>query len=130
MSTMKLQKLVYYSQAWHLAWTNRALFDDQIEAWANGPVTVSLYRHHRGEFEVAVWPLGDSGRLSTSESAVVKTVVETYGPLSSRVLSDQTHREDPWRLARGPSKAGERSDAQISPVVMRDYYQSIPRTAS
>ncbi|WP_374197847.1 Panacea domain-containing protein [Rhodococcus sp. BP-332] len=125
---MKLQKLVYYSQAWHLAWTNRALFDDHIEAWANGPVTVSLYRHHRGQFEVADWPLGDSRKLTASESAVVKTVVEAYGPLSARVLSDQTHREDPWRLARGTSKAGERSDAQISPSLMRDYYRSIPRT--
>ena len=36
MSTMKLQKLGYYAQAWHLAWEGVPLFDDNIEAWANG----------------------------------------------------------------------------------------------
>ena len=38
MTTMKLQKLVYYCQAWSLVWDERPLFDESIEAWANGPV--------------------------------------------------------------------------------------------
>ena len=45
---MKLQKLVYYSQAWSLVWDDRPLFKDRIEAWANGPVIPNLYRAHRG----------------------------------------------------------------------------------
>lgn len=44
MTTIKLQKLVYYCQAWSLVWTESPLFDDRIEAWANGPVVPSLYR--------------------------------------------------------------------------------------
>jgi len=43
MSVMKLQKLVYYSQAWHLVWEDKRLFSDRIEAWANGPVVPNLY---------------------------------------------------------------------------------------
>ncbi len=43
MTAMKLQKLVYYSQAWHLVWTEKPLFDNRIEAWANGPVVWELY---------------------------------------------------------------------------------------
>ena len=43
MSAMKLQKLVYYSQAWSLVWDEKPLFRAQIEAWANGPVVRSLY---------------------------------------------------------------------------------------
>lgn len=38
MTSMKLQKLVYYCQAWHLAWSDEPLFRESIEAWANGPV--------------------------------------------------------------------------------------------
>ena len=38
MTTMKLQKLVYYSQAWSLVWDEQSLFIESIEAWANGPV--------------------------------------------------------------------------------------------
>lgn len=38
MSVWKLQKLCYYSQAWHLAWTGNPIFEEDFEAWANGPV--------------------------------------------------------------------------------------------
>lgn len=40
---MKLQKLVYYSHAWWLAFNNEPLFDDDVEAWPWGPVVRSLY---------------------------------------------------------------------------------------
>ncbi len=52
MSAMKLQKLCYYAQAWSLTWTERELFPEEIEAWANGPVVRSLYAAHRGEYRV------------------------------------------------------------------------------
>ena len=43
MSAMKLQKLVYYCQAWSLVWDEEQLFKDEIQAWANGPVAPYLY---------------------------------------------------------------------------------------
>ncbi len=52
MSAMKLQKLIYYSQAWHLVWEDKALFDEEIEAWANGPVVPILHSMHRGHFKL------------------------------------------------------------------------------
>jgi uncharacterized phage-associated protein len=52
MSTMELQKLVYYSQAWHLVWDEDRLFPEEIEAWAGGPVVRALYEAHRGEYLV------------------------------------------------------------------------------
>lgn len=48
MDTFRLQKLVYYAQAVHLATEGEPLFADRIEAWVNGPVTPSLYQEHRG----------------------------------------------------------------------------------
>src|SRR5665213_2316970 len=42
--TFKLQKLVYYCQAWHLVWDGVPLFKARIEAWANGPVVPKLYQ--------------------------------------------------------------------------------------
>ena len=52
MTAMKLQKLVYYCQAWHLAWEGRALFPEAIQAWASGPVCPALYELHQGHFEI------------------------------------------------------------------------------
>lgn len=50
MSSMKLQKLCYYSQAWHLAWDGEPMFPNEIHAWANGPVIPDLYELHKGTF--------------------------------------------------------------------------------
>lgn len=53
MSAMKLHKLCYYCQGWHLVWEGTPLFGERIEAWANGPVIPALYELHRGAFLVA-----------------------------------------------------------------------------
>lgn len=52
MTTMKLQKLVYYCQAWHLVWDGRPMFPEEIQAWASGPVCPAPYEVHRGVFTV------------------------------------------------------------------------------
>src|SRR6185369_5131439 len=47
-TNLKLQKLVYYAQAWNLALNDgRALFDDDFEAWVHGPVIFDLYNDYR-----------------------------------------------------------------------------------
>ncbi len=38
MSNMKLQKMLYYQQGFHIAYFNTPLFDEDIEAWMYGPV--------------------------------------------------------------------------------------------
>ena len=52
MSTMKLQKLCYYSQAWSLVWDDSPIFMEDFQAWANGPVCPSLFRFSQGQFSV------------------------------------------------------------------------------
>ena len=53
-STMKLQKIVYYSQAYHLVRYGQPLFSERIEAWRNGPVVRDLYDLHAHEFVISV----------------------------------------------------------------------------
>jgi uncharacterized phage-associated protein len=123
-SAMKLQKLVYYSQAWALAWTDRPLFHNRIEAWANGPVVRDLYATHRGEFEISSVP-GDEAALDEQARAVVDSVLEAYGRQSPQTLSDQTHSEAPWLEARRGAPPGARCENEISQRAMRAYYRSL-----
>ena len=125
-SAMKLQKLVYYAQAWSLVWDDRQLFDDPIEAWANGPVVRGLYERHRGQFEVRDWPWGDADRLDRDARETIEAVVDYYGGRSAQVLSDLTHRELPWREARQGVPDGERGHRTISLATMAEYYASLP----
>lgn len=126
-STMKMQKLVYYSQPWSLAITGEALFSEDFQAWANGPVCRQLFSRHRGYFSVSSWG-GDASKIDEFHDAIITLVVNKYGPLSAAKLSDLTHSEDPWKKAREGLPRGAYSEAVITPESMRDYYRRIGGT--
>lgn len=126
LSAMKLQKLLYYSQAWNLVWEEARLFPERIEAWANGPVVPALYEKHRGQFQIDAWSLGKAEKLSSSERETIDSVLEFYGAKSPQWLSDLTHMEQPWRKAREGLAPGERGMAEITPDSMSEYYSSLP----
>lgn len=125
-TTMKLQKLIYYCQAWSLVWDDQPLFTNKIEAWANGPVIPDLYAQHRGLYQVGPgWWTGDGGNLSETERDTVDAVLKFYGSKSSQWLSDLTHSERPWLEARAGAAPGEPSHGEISLAAMAEYYGSL-----
>lgn len=126
MSTWKLQKLVYYSQAWHLVWEERPLFAERIEAWANGPVAPDLYAKHRGKFEVSGWNRwGKASNVRAGEAKTIDIILNTYGNLTGRQLSHITHNESPWLDARGDIGPTVRSNAEIPRDSMQAFYGAL-----
>ncbi|MFC3717114.1 Panacea domain-containing protein [Luteimonas soli] len=126
MSTMKLQKLVYYSQAWSLVWDGDVLFDSQIQAWANGPVCPELFQSHRGAYRVAREDIsGDPNQLNQDQRETVEGVLSVYGDKTPQWLSDLTHVEDPWKLARAGVPEGANCSSEISRESMLNYYSSL-----
>ncbi len=124
-TTWKLQKLVYYSQAWSLVWDEKPLFQARIEAWANGPVVPALYRLHRGQYLVSDWPKGNPRALSKREKETVDVILGFYGDKTSQWLSDLTHQEPPWKEARNGLPPGARGSAEITQAAMAEYYGSL-----
>lgn len=132
LTAMKLQKLCYYAQAWHLVWDEEPLFAEPIEAWANGPVIRALYKAHRGEFRVDAmprWTGANADALSASEKETVDAVVDFYGEMSAHQLSELTHSERPWQHARKGLPAGARSAVVITDASMASYYDSLTSSA-
>jgi uncharacterized phage-associated protein len=126
MSAMKLQKLVYYSQAWSLAWSDNELFPEEIEAWSNGPVVPSMYARHRGSFRVSSgFFKGDTGRLSSEHKQNIRKVLQFYGNKDPQWLSNLTHLEAPWKDARRDMQPGERGNRIITKQEMQEYYASL-----
>lgn len=122
----KLQKLVYYSQAWSVVWDEEPLFEERIEAWANGPVVRELFNKHKGLFKVYPSDIpGDSNKLEKRHKETIDAVVRDYGQYTSQYLSDLTHMEDPWKEARGNALEGEPSSAVISLESLQRYYESL-----
>jgi uncharacterized phage-associated protein len=124
MSAMKLQKLVYYAKAWHLAWEDAPLFPEEIQAWANGPVVYDLYKLHRGRFDVnpRTFRSGKPDNLTENEKESIDAVLGHYGRMKAYELSELTHREAPWRDARGGLPAGAACSEPITDVAMYEYY--------
>jgi len=129
MTAWKLQKLVYYSQAWSLVWDQKPIFPERIEAWANGPVSPALYQQHRGEFIVKEIPTGAADALDKDECETVDAVLEYYGAMHPQVLSDLTHSEAPWKDARGNLPPGANCQTEITQEAMASFYESLPPAA-
>ncbi|NOX75934.1 MAG: DUF4065 domain-containing protein [Gammaproteobacteria bacterium] len=124
-TAMKLQKLVYYSQAWSLVWDESPMFDENIEAWANGPVVRELYHAHRGNYMVDNSPQGDSSQLTTDQKETIESVLSYYAQFDGQWLSDLTHMESPWKDARAGIPDTERSAIPIPLDSMMEYYSSL-----
>ena len=128
MTAMKLQKLVYYSQAWSLVWDDTPLFKEKVEAWFGGPVVRELYNLHRGRFKLTKRSWlggGDSRKLNKVQKETVDAVLKYYGDKSAHWLSELTHRERPWREARVGLESGERGNQVISHASMAEYYSGL-----
>lgn len=126
MTTMKLQKLIYYSQAWSLVWDEKPLFEEDIEAWANGPVVRELFDYHRGRYEISEMPIGNPRLLNLEQRETVDAVLEYYGDKSAQWLIELTHMEDPWKQARKGLPPLERGSRVMSLDAIADYYSSLP----
>jgi len=127
MTAMKLQKLVYYTQAWSLVWDENPLFEEDIQAWANGPVVPILYEYHRGQFKVSekTFADGDIDALTLNQKDSVDKVLDTLQEKSGQWLSELTHMEAPWKDARGDLQPTEKCDNVISLAAMHEYYSSL-----
>lgn len=136
LSLLKLHKLVYYAQAWHLALYDRPLFDGKFEAWVHGPVSRPLYKRFVGE-KLLYSPISRKDRypwfkiegLDQTACAHIDEVLEVYAGLSGTQLEIMTHEEDPWIRARGGVAPAERCETEIDEGEMRKYYRSRLRTA-
>ncbi|MDR0845064.1 MAG: DUF4065 domain-containing protein [Tannerella sp.] len=112
-SNMKLQKLLYYQQGFHLAYFETPLFDEELEAWMYGPVVPSVYNQFKIEKNNALYYNGDVISLTRKEESLFDEVMNVYGEFSAVGLMNMTHQEAPWKETQiGVGNIIERSKLQ------------------
>lgn len=119
MSTMKLQKLIYYCQVWSLVWDDKPLFNENIEAWENGPVVRKLFYFHRGKYLINNIEIGNPNILNKTQIETITSVLNFYGEKTSQWLIELSHNEKPWK------DAIIKQDKIITHEMMYDYYSSL-----
>jgi uncharacterized phage-associated protein len=124
-SNLKLQKLIYYAQGFHLALFDRPLFSERIKAWKNGPVVPAVWHEYK-DFSWGAIPRPatfDVNRYSEETRELLDEVNAVYGQYSATKLRDLTHDEPPWRDAWDRVQRGE-SD-EIKHDAMREYFRTL-----
>jgi uncharacterized phage-associated protein len=123
-TNLKLQKLLYYAQAWNLVFKDEELFAEDIEAWIHGPVVPSVFRR----FKSFRWNTIDSPVNAVTDDALgshLVSVLDAYGKFGANQLERLTHEEEPWRIARSGVAPDAPSNAVISKKSMKTFYTDI-----
>ncbi|WP_207711791.1 type II toxin-antitoxin system antitoxin SocA domain-containing protein [Sulfobacillus harzensis] len=131
MTNLRLQKLVYYAQAWHLALYDQPLMAGTFKAWVHGPVLPELYQQFKmyGSSPIREERYSDDWLTEFQESVhpdtieLLDDVAETYMGFTAFELERMTHREAPWLEAReGLSPDAHRP---IREETMKTYYRQL-----
>jgi len=107
-SNLKLQKMMYYQQGFHLAYFGTPLFDEDIVAWQYGPVVPSVYKEYKSFESNSISTSKEGISLSDDEEELFNNVYEEYNRFSAVALMKMTHEESPWKTT------------EINSVISRD----------
>lgn len=122
----KLQKLLYYAQAWSLVLEGKPMFKEDLEAWIHGPVVPKVYYHYK---QFGFGAISDDTKIESAPIGPYKRVLDevwkVYGKYDADYLELLTHSEDPWMFARNELDANKASQAVISTDLMLAYYSSM-----
>lgn len=120
---IKLQKLLYYSKAMYFAVHGESLFDEEFEAWENGPASRNIYREYRHNGLPETFVKSDCPVLEPKIERILKVVNHVYGSMTSNNLIDLTHQELPWKELEDEVEI--RANPIIRDEVIRDYYKPL-----
>ena len=129
LSILKHQKLLYYVQAWHLAFHGSGAFDGAFQAWIHGPVNRDIYDLYKDKkylySEMSMNDVQDIhavNAISANLKIHVDTVLDSYAKYSAIQLEIMTHQEEPWIEARKGFEPNERCEIVIKEETMQRYY--------
>jgi uncharacterized phage-associated protein len=111
---LKLQKLLYYVQGFHLVMRDGPAFGEDILAWRHGPVVREVYNTYRGIGYAGIPAPRVGPKLPHETVHVIEQVSEAYGQFSAWRLRQMTHETPPWKNTPQGSV--------ISHKAMREYF--------
>ena len=101
-SGMKLQKICYFVQGWHLVINGYPMFGEDFYAWKYGPVCPELYELSSGKALTdtdSVEFANITPCLNDYQQGFIKKIFGIYNPYSGLQLADITRNHDAWKNA-------------------------------
>jgi uncharacterized phage-associated protein len=122
---LKLQKLLYYVQGWHLAVYGEPAFADDFEAWVHGPVLPGIYVQYKKYRWNPITEPVEKPNIDKELAGLIQEVLDVYGTESGWQLEQRTHTEAPWLKARKGLARDEESHAVISKPSMKAFFDGL-----
>lgn len=127
---LKLQKLIYYAQAWALVFFDEPLFAESIQAWTHGPVVYSVFQRFCDSGWDALTIPAVCPELESQTTDLLNEILRVYGQLNAKHLERLTHQEAPWKEARGDLPPEAYSNNVISKDSMKSFYKKLYEEAN
>ncbi|MFC0179953.1 Panacea domain-containing protein [Thorsellia kenyensis] len=131
LSNLKLQKLLYYIQAWHLVFEKRPMFSSNFQAWVHGPVSKEIFDRFKDEKSLYsditindIRPEFNLASLKEEDIDHINNVLGSYAKFSGVQLEEMSHKEQPWINARKGVNPMARSENIIDNDEMMKYYSA------
>ena len=121
-SHLKVQKLLYYAQGWHLHFFGDPLFEEDFQAWAHGPVVPAVYQHFRSHGFNPIPEQPVTRKIVGDAVDLLGVVNEKYGIFSAKKLERMTHDEAPWKEARGGLSHEEKGNSVIPKNKIKEFF--------
>lgn len=125
LTPLKLQKLIFYADAWSMALRGQELTNERFQAWVHGPVAVSQY--HR--FKEYQWRPIDAEISKPDLLADIRNhldeVIDVFGSETAVALERMTHNERPWIEARNGYSDDEACTEYIDKKITKKFYASL-----
>lgn len=136
-SNLKLQKILYFIQAFFLVSTPEQCFAERIEAWDFGPVVPEAYREYKqfgsGDIpsvsyiinfdEDDIWESKvtkyTDNILSEEDKSRIESVVDKFADYSATDLVSITHAQKPWKNAY---QRGQNNEITVKAI--KEYFDA------
>ena len=119
---LKVQKLLYFSEAWSQALLDEELFSENIEAWAHGPVVREVFDQFKGSGWGPLSTTSEIVEFDENTHGVLSEVLDTYGNVAAKTLEHLTHQDKPWIDARGTLSPEARCSNVITKKSIKKYF--------
>lgn len=139
LSPMKLQKLVYYAHAWFMAFTDKALIKEEIQAWKFGPVIPDIYHEFKEHGNSNITSLATELNFENSKlelitpvvdeddedvNAIINEVWRAYKELTPIQLSNATHANgSPWEVVASSYGSELPKNIEIPNSLIKDIFK-------
>ncbi len=122
---LKMQKILYYAQGYHLAMFDKELFEADFQAWSHGPANPGIYHKYK-KYSFNFIPAIEETIPTLTEETLnfLSDIWQTFGIYDGKYLEELTHKETPWILARKGLGYGEPCENVITKESMKEFFKT------